>query len=358
MRRSAGTVEAGLIAIGLCLASAGTALGAEAAKLPDPRTFRDWMAACDNIKGCAALSLPPESADPVAYLRFERPAGPYSVAQLVLRLRGAWKTPPKALQLKLDGASFPAGGKAFPVTVEDDLATLSFSSEDTAALVEGARKATKLGVGAPGIKAEVSLAGSVAALLWIDEQQGRLGTPSALIRKGNGTAVPPEPELPLVVAAPAPPILDMKLGKVQAALLRADLKKRKPDACEDDAADGDEAWAFGGKRVLVSLACSRGAYNVSSSFFLMPENEPAKAKPVRFPDGDGDDGNELTNATFDPRTGHLSFFAKGRGIGDCGVAGGYAWTGEGFARTDLSMMGECRGIGSEDWLTLYRSRGK
>ncbi len=105
---------------------------------------------------------------------------------------------------------------------------------------------------------------------------------------------------------------------------------------------------------MVALACSRGAYNLSSSFFIMPENEPAKAAPLSFADG----GNDLTNASFDPRTGHIAFFDKGRGIGDCGAAGGYAWTGNAFVQTEFSMMGECRGISPEDWITLYRSKGK
>lgn len=359
MRRSAGRSEvrtALLLAAGL--GWAGTALAAGEPKLPEPRTFRDWMAACDNVKGCAALSLPPEAADSVAYLRLERQAGPDAAPRLILRLQRDGKTAPKAVQLKLDGAPFPAAGKTLPVTANDDVATLTFSAQDTAALIEAARKATSLSITAPEVSASVSLAGSVASLLWIDEQQGRLGTPSALIRKGTSGTAPAAPDLPLVAATPVPPMLDMKLGKAQAAKLRADLKKRKPDACEDDGAMADEAWAMGGKRVLVALACSRGAYNTGASFFLMPENEPAKAKPMRLPDGDGDDGNELTNASFDPRTGHLSFFAKGRGIADCGVSGDYAWTGERFVRMELSMMGECRGIPPEDWFTLYRSRGK
>jgi hypothetical protein len=63
-------------------------------------------------------------------------------------------------------------------------------------------------------------------------------------------------------------------------------------------------------------------------------------------------------ATPEPKTGRISYFAKGRGIGDCGVAGGYAWTGSSFVLTELSMMGECRGIGSDDWITLFRSEVK
>ena len=328
------------------------------AATPEPKTFRDWTAGCDNGKTCAALSLPPDAAETVAYLRIERAAGPEGTSRLVLRVRGEWKKPPTTVQLKLDGSPFPPAGKPLPVSSDGDVVTLTFSVEDTAALIEAARKATKLVVTAPGVTGSVSLAGSVAAMLWIDEQQGRIGATTALVRKGANTTVPPAPDLPVVTAKPAPPPPDMKATAPQAAQLRAELKKRNPDACEDDPAlvESDSAWALGNKRMLVALACSRGAYNLSSSFFIMPENEPAKAAPLRFPNGEGNDGNELTNASFDPRTGHLTFFSKGRGIGDCGVSGGYAWTGARFEQTELAMMGECRGIAPEDWITLYRSR--
>ena len=60
----------------------------------------------------------------------------------------------------------------------------------------------------------------------------------------------------------------------------------------------------------------------------------------------------------DPQTGRIDYFARGRGIGDCGATGGYAWTGTGFALTAFSMMGECKGIGPNDWITLFRSEVK
>ena len=356
MRRDAGNRRAD----GLKSAAFGAGLALmpalALAATPEPKSFRDWMAGCDNVKTCTALSLPVEGADPIAYLRLERAAGPEGAASLQLKLRGDWKTPPRTVQLKLDGAAFPAGGKPLPVSADADLATLTFSAADMAALIESARKATKLTVTTSGLTGSISLAGSVAAMLWIDEQQGRLGTTTALIRKGPNTAVPPAPALPVVAAVPAPPMLDVKTGKQQAASLRAELKKSDPDSCEDDAVlvEQDEAWALGNKRVLVALACSRGAYNLSSSFYIMPENEPAKATPLSFAGG----GNDLTNASFDPRTGHLAFFDKGRGIGDCGATGGYAWTGSAFVQTEFSQMGECRGISSEDWITVYRSKGK
>ena len=52
---------------------------------------------------------------------------------------------------------------------------------------------------------DVSLHGAAAALLWIDEKQGRLDTPTALIRRGSRPAalVPIAPPLPTVTPAPA-----------------------------------------------------------------------------------------------------------------------------------------------------------
>ena len=78
----------------------------------------------------------------------------------------------------------------------------------------------------------------------------------------------------------------------------------------------------------------------------------AGARKVAF---DGNDNNVLINSDYTPENGQLSYFAKGRGIGDCGGIGNYAWTGTGFALTTLSAMGECRQLPSDDWLVLFRS---
>ena len=330
------------------------------AAAPEPKTFRDWVAGCDNLMGCTALSLPSEAADPIAYLRLERPAGPDGAVSLVLRLRGDWKKPPAALQLKLDGSPFPAGGGTLPAAADGDTVSLTFPPAEIEALVAAARKATKLSVAAPGVKADISLSGSVAAMLWIDEQQGRLNTTSALIRKGSGTSTPAAPAAPIVTAKPASGTLSDKDAKALAAALRKQIKQRDADLCEDDEmlVAADAAWPLGGERRLVGLACSRGAYNLTTGFWTVERSDVAAAKPVVFPQGDGDAKNMLTNADFDTKTGRLDFFAKGRGIGDCGAAGSYAWTGATFALTGFSMMGECRGVGLDDWITLYRSAAK
>lgn len=322
-----------------------------------PKGFRDWMAGCDNLKGCTALSVPSDGIDTIAYLRLERPAGPEGAAKLVLRLRGEWQKPPLTVELKLDGAAFPAGGKSMPVSADADLASVTFQPAEMTAFIDAARKATKLSVVAPGLSAEVSLSGAVAALLWIDEQQGRLNTPSALIRKGSVGTAPAAPALPVIMARPASGTLSEKDAKALAAALRKQIKQRDPDQCEDGemTTKHDTAWRLDGKRSLVSLTCSLGAYNASNAFWIVENGAVAGARPVEFPWTDDSEKNTLVNGEFEPKTGRIDYFAKGRGIGDCGALGGYAWTGTGFALTGFSFMGECRGIGSDDWITLFRS---
>lgn len=327
---------------------------------PEPKGFRDWMAGCDNLKSCTALSVPADGIDTIAYLRLERPAGPEGAAKLILRLIGEWQKPPLSVELRLDGAAFPAGGKSMPVSVVNDLATVTFQPAEMAAFIEAARKATKLSIAAPGVKAEVSLSGAVAGLLWIDEQQGRLNTPSALIRKGDAGTVPAAPAMPVIMAKPTSGMLSEKDGKTLAAALRKHVTQREPDLCSDAevSAVPDRAWPLDGKRSLVALTCSLGAYNVTSAFWVTEGSAVATAKPVIFPQNGGDAKNMLTNGEFEPKSGRISYFAKGRGIGDCGAAGGYAWTGASFVLTEFMMMGECRGIGSDDWIPLFRSEVK
>lgn len=327
------------------------------AAVPQPKGFRDWMAGCDNLKSCTALSVPSDGTDTIAYLRLERPAGPEGAAKLVLRLRGEWQKPPLTVELKLDGAAFPAAGKSMPVAADADLATVTFQPAEMTAFIDAARKATKLSVVIPGATAEVSLSGAVAALLWIDEQQGRLNTPTALIRKGSVGTAPAAPAMPVITARPASGALSEKDAKALAAALRRQIKQRDPDQCEDGemTTKQDMAWRLDARRSLVSLTCSLGAYNASNAFWIVENGAVASARPVEFPRTDDSEKNTLVNGAFEPKTGRIEYFAKGRGIGDCGALGGYAWTGTGFALTGFSMMGECRGIGSDDWITLFRS---
>jgi len=346
--------------IGLLIAAG---LFSPASAAPASKTFRDWIAGCDNLKSCTALSLPAEAAEHAVFLKLTRPAGPDGAAKLELKIRADKLASAFSLSMALDGAAFPAAGKSWPATsIDGETMELTLAPAETEALIAGARKATKLTVALPGRSFDVSLAGSVAALLWIDEQQGRLNTATALIRRGAGTQVPLVPAVPVITArAAAQPALPGKAGKTLAAALRKQLKRSDPDACEDipDGFDNsDDAWPLAGGARLVGLSCSRGAYNFTTGFWLVPGTDVAKARKAAFPQLDGGQDNMIVNGDFDPATAQIGFFAKGRGLGDCGASGNYAWTGTAFVLTAFDAMGECRGIMPDDWITLLRSEVK
>ncbi|HEY5795392.1 MAG TPA: DUF1176 domain-containing protein [Bosea sp. (in: a-proteobacteria)] len=350
-------LSAGLAPVlALCLADAAFAA-------PASKTFRDWVAGCDNLLSCTALSLPSESDPDVAFLKLERPGGAAGQVRMTLRVRAEGLTAPQSAELALDGVPFPAAKRALPATlVDEEGATIAIPAAEAEALITAARKATKLTVFLAGKLYDVSLAGSVAAMLWIDEQQGRLNTTSALIRKGPGTAVPAAPPLPVVTAkGSALPAIPAKAAKALTMALRKQLKKLDPDLCEEspaDLVDVENAWPLDGGARLVGLLCSRGAYNLSTGFWIVPGTDVAKARKATFPQLDGGKDNMLVNAEFDSASGQVSFYNKGRGIGDCGALGNYAWTGAGFVLTAFQAMDECKGLTSDDWITLFRSEVK
>lgn len=352
-------LERALLACALTLAS----VTAAHAQIGPSKTFRDWIAGCDNTKSCTALSLPGGTEDEIAFLRLDRPAGPDGAPTLALKLRAQKLKPSFTIALALDGAPFPAAGRPLQATsIDGEVAEIAIPPADAEALIAAARKATTLTAKIESASFKVSLAGSVAAMLWIDEQQGRLNTPTALIRKGATGTAPAAPVLPVIASKPAS---GKALSKAEASALikamRAEIKRRAPDSCEDmpdSFADTDEAWALDNTLRLVAIACSRGAYNVSSQFWLVNGRDVAKARPAAFDGAGSKPTNELVNADFDPRTGRVSFYAKARGLGDCGSSGSYGWDGKRFAILQLSEMSECRLLPGDDWITLFRSADK
>jgi len=113
-------------------------------------------------------------------------------------------------------------------------------------------------------------------------------------------------------------------------------------------------------RTLVGLICwnQSGAYNFSSRFWIVTAANVAAAVPVAFeqPDSKATD-NELVNAEFDRRTGTLSFFYKGRGLGYYGIVGKYVWTGRSFALVEYAESGH-EGATSDYWPVLWRAKVK
>jgi hypothetical protein len=181
----------------------------------------------------------------------------------------------------------------------------------------------------------------------MDEKQARLGTVTALVRKGPApaSAVPAPPALPVVVSAPpsARPPRRPTAAQVKAA--------RGENVCEDRSREQAPDVArldAGHTLVLVPLACGSGAYNFLSVPLIL--DEAGKATTPKLSEGE-EEG--VYNATWDAKARRLGTYMKGRGIGDCGVTQTYAWDGARFRLVEQTEMGECRG--SMDYITTWRA---
>ncbi|MEA3009166.1 MAG: hypothetical protein QOJ91_858 [Sphingomonadales bacterium] len=319
-----------------------------AATIPQPadlKSFQDWTVGCDNGRACQAVALMPEDMpDDAATMSVRR--GPENGAQPVVAFDlGAVGDP---VALSADGRRLPvrlAGGADGETRVVP---------ADTAAVVAALRSAGRLQLlGADGKPlGTVSLNGASAALLYMDEQQRRVGTPTALVRRGPGGAVPAPPPLPVVLA---PPLSRAHPVVLSATALQA---LRKKHGCTLDEVGGPEeaeSTALTAGETLLLLACGSGAYNVSYVPFIVRRGGRAELATFDYKPGWwAEEGKPmLINADWDKEHGLLTSFAKGRGLADCGTESDYAWDGRAFRLVEQAEMDECRG--SRDYITTWRA---
>jgi hypothetical protein len=360
------TARARLLA--LPLACAATFAAASAAEFKD---FRDWYVGCDNLRNCSAFGF--EADDPsAAWMRIERSGAPAASARITIAADVNEKT---RVELVFDDAAL-GGLPAGPLTPEkgDDQPFGRVIVDDPAAvetLIASLRKAQTIVVrrlDPPGAEksdpqtSRISLSGAVAALLWIDEQQQRLGTAAAFIRRGDrpASSIPPQPKAPAVQAAKAPA---GAAPKPQAAELRV-LTARARALCADDTrTELDDSARLSRDVSLHIFGCPdmSGMYNRTGVALIAPDGRPQEARagkfvyPAEVAGNDHASGGTVTNAGFDQGAMTLSTFNKGRGLGDCGVAEDWVWDGHAFRLVLLRAMAHCKGIGQDDWPVLYRA---
>ena len=334
---------------GKVLALAGLAMAAATPALAN-ETFKDWWVACDNTRQCAAFGFAGEAFEMAGYLRIERGAAADDAPQARLVMEG----PPGTWSLATDGK--PVATVQAASEDGDGRAAAVLPPAQSAAVLAAAANGKALQVSAAGKPiGAISLAGSSAALRWMDDKQKRAGGVTALVAKGPAPAanVPPAPELPLVRAAPA--VSQAGLPKKPPASVTALMKE-----CDDDIAElGAEPIAarLSPDLTLWAPLCTRGAYNMIYSFTVVDAKGAARPLPIRYADT-AEATTELMNVDYDPATRTLSNFEKGRGLGDCGAVNTWVWDGKGFAPTSQDLMGECRGVGPGDWVTTWRTRAK
>lgn len=337
------------------IAAATLALGAvtsaAAATAPVKSThvvIKDWEVACDNTRACEAVGFQSEEGGsaPVS-LWLGRPAGPQGAvaAKLSAITLDEAAVGPLTLQVgRLTLRGLKSEAELTPAQIAQLLPALL--DADTAAVSDGKNKW------------QLSLAGVKAALLKMDDLQGRGDTVTALVKRG------PKPASAVLAAVPAPTLQRLPSPpslKQDDALLSKIVKTLKNGGCDEPAElMGSESQSeinrLSASQVLLLIECGRGAYQSSFAVWIANDKPPYAAKRASLLDAGGRPETELLNPGFDK--GELGSFGKGRGLGDCNVQSSWVWTAAGFKLASASSAHQCRGFPGgymlSDWSTEVR----
>jgi hypothetical protein len=280
----------------------------------------DWSIVCDNTNHCeAAATSDGQGADGMtkaveASLRISRDAGPNTaiVARLFI------EDDPGPFQLRV------AAGTPIHTAPHQDLPVAAFAE-----LLPELLRASAASVAVTSGVYRLPLLGLKAVLLKMDDLQGRIGTPGALVAKGNRSemSVPAPHPAPVVHLARLPP------SKAGDSALAVTLQERMSQSCES--ADDNRLGAsvqtlrLSDSQVALLFACGTPLYNQAFDIWLVDDSPPYHAIPLKIPSDNGD--NEmpvLTNAIFE--RGLLSATFYGNGRRECWSQSWWGWTGTQF----------------------------
>lgn len=335
----------------LAVASPAALVGAP----PVYRQIRDWLLVCDNALRCEASAMV-EDADHT--VRVMREAGPDTPITLRLEAVGALD----ASLLRVDDN--PTLLQSMPWTAGPDrnqYSDLSLQGQDARRALGELLDAQALDLGETADDPVVSLMGLTAVLLAMDDVQGRLDTPGALVRTGPLSERRVRAALPLPVVPPRatpehamPAALAAAVRQAQATLLS--------DACDAGLAHAkDSVQALDATHALVLLECQRGAYQSQFVGFVAPADTPGAAVALALPAPTGSSvlasAPLLPAAWFESSSGTLTVTGKGRGLADCGYLGQWRFDGQRFALATYLEQQTCTGL-PYAWPAWYRSRSQ
>ncbi|TKC80182.1 DUF1176 domain-containing protein [Trinickia terrae] len=365
----------------LCAASSSLALAAPKADPSILRDFKSWEVACDNVKRCAVEGVNGDDPDPekdvVVWLW--RDAGPDGRMQLEI----AAEKPVGADQMRFDGHAFgtdPSKWKTWrPEHAQSYGSRLGTDDASViAAWVNAARDARTISFGDPAAAGarKLPLAGLSAALLAVDDVQGRVGTVTAWRRAGAAPASSVPAALPLPVVRPAAPVPEMSKAEQQ-RLIDATFKKFRADVkrCyvgDDDeplkaAPQGSAAAALSASEAVVTLGCADTSYNDTTLWYRVSRQPPFTGKRLDIsqdantdpdPDGEPPLKNALMGAGYDSSRRSLESFERVHSPGDCGAVTKWIFDGANFVLAEIRAQGTCAGFFSDDWPWVYRTKSK
>lgn len=329
--------------------------------------FRAWIVACDNMRACRLYGFADGTTMSGLAMRIDRAAE--REASPVIALEGEDPIAGTgALIIEADRRQIARVESGPGLIVSGQRVVIGDSAAQTA-ILGALRRAQTLSVRwstQTNALGTISLDGASAALLFADDRQRRVGTVTALVNPGSRPAST-IPEAPTPLSAPAlsapmrdpPRIVPRGLEEVFA----------REAACEETnrtlTSTDIEIYRLGDRAFLVGVRCWRAAYNTATVWYVAREGGAVERAPVVAPftvrdgasAGAGDlaaQPHVLTNSEFRATNRTLTHFYKGRGAGDCGMSATWHWDGMRFRPVTATFMPACRGIASNDWMTLYR----
>jgi hypothetical protein len=327
-------------------ASAQPATGLLGAR-PILRHFQDWLLACDNTRVCRAQVTGQDGS-----LMIRRDPGPAGLIRVVLDGQDPsdGTSIPDIGSIRMDGRAAPGGWRL-------DRAGENAKLEGPAALtfVWGIANGRTITYRAGSEAHGVSLAGLTAALLAMDEAQGRAGTVTASVRPGGRAPATVPAALPVpVLLVPRPSTAPVPRG-FAAAVRRASAAALRRADCETSqlARSNDEAVSLSGTEILVFIGCR--LYNTSFGSLLLraPRANPARATVIVLPQAPGEESDNSgvrSDMEWDPRTATLSSGSHSC-AGSCGSRTRWAYDGRAF-RLAGHFTYEW---GGAEYLDLYRT---
>lgn len=333
------------------LLALAAAIAPPVAPVPPEKTFGTWTVACDNLRDCAGISLTEteSGASPAWTVHFSRRSAPTAPVQIEA-FPAFQEISPGAVTLVIDGKNsalgFNADGEAVGGTAEM-LAAIAAAKQ----VVVVDKKGKAVGF--------LPVRGSSAALRWVDDQQGRAGTVTALVAKGTKptSAVPPPPKA-IRIVGPAPSNAAPKtLANAEIARIQ---KLSEYCSAEDNPDWVTTYYRLDAGHTVALVPCGMGAYQGNSLVVIVEEKgkwSPAviEAYEKPYPESTPTDSFNLTEADFDQDNRLLLTMARGRGLNDCGMGASWAWDGKMFRLARYEALNVCQGAPPGTWLPRWHS---
>ena len=303
---------------------------------------KDWEIACDNTGTCRAAGYQAYEDENAISILLVRDAGADAAITgeiTVIDRNGDEKNrQPLSGHLYLDGKN---------------LGKITFSSDDFVVpkgrLSPAQAKAVSKAVAGSGKitfrtdKATWTLSneGATAVLLKMDEYQGRVGTPTALVKRGNDKKTIPAPAAkPVIHAAAVPdtPPRVLKAGDGEYSALRYLLAEKAGDECIDlsESENNITLYPLDSSRILAEISCWVAAYNSANYYAILSPDLKTITASV---DAEG----------YDYSDGTIEGGGRKRGIGDCLFTTYHTWDGKRFVLTYEAGSGQCKGFPGGAW---------